>query len=408
MLLNCNENKIDMLIKELKKDLYYVGVNDRKTHLFENMWPIPHGVSYNSYLIKDEKTALLDTVEIGQSSMFIKKVLSVLNGRQLDYLIVNHMEPDHGGSIELIRTYFPDVTIVGNKKTFGMLDGYFGITENLLQVKEGDTLDLGTHTLNFYMAPMVHWPEVMVTFDSSNGVLFSADAFGTFGTIDGGILDTELDLVKYDGEMRRYYSNIVGKYGNPVQKALQKLAPVDIKMICSLHGPVWTEGIESVMNRYDQWSKYEPEEEGVVIAYGSMYGNTEEMAERVARALSIYGVKRIVLHDVSKSHSSYILSDIFRYRGLIVASPTYCNELYPGVKCLIDKIQTRGIKNRVFSYFGSFSWADATNKQFVKFAEEMKWDIVGEPFVEKMALKDEKTKMAEDLGKAMAEAILEK
>lgn len=397
-----------MLIKELKEDLYYVGVNDRKTHLFENMWPIPHGVSYNSYLIKDEKTALLDTVEIGQSSMFIKKILNVLDGRKLDYLIVNHMEPDHGGSIELIRTYFPEVTIVGNKKTFGMLDGYFGITENLLQVKEGDTLSLGSHTLNFYMAPMVHWPEVMVTFDSSNGVLFSADAFGTFGTIDGGILDTELDLAKYEGEMRRYYSNIVGKYGNPVQKALQKLSPVDIKMICSLHGPVWTEDIPRVVGLYDQWSRYEPEEEGVVIAYGSMYGNTEEMAERVARALSIYGVKRIVLHDVSKSHSSYILSDIFRYRGLIVASPTYCNELYPGVKALLDKLQTRTVKNRIFSFFGSFSWADATNKQFTQFAEEMKWDVLGEPFAEKMALKAEKTKMAEDLGKAMAEAILKK
>lgn len=397
-----------MLIKELKEDLYYVGVNDRKTHLFENMWPIPHGVSYNSYLIKDEKTALLDTVEIGQSSMFIKKILNVLDGRKLDYLIVNHMEPDHGGSIELIRTYFPEVTIVGNKKTFGMLDGYFGITENLLQVKEGDTLSLGSHTLNFYMAPMVHWPEVMVTFDSSNGVLFSADAFGTFGTIDGGILDTELDLAKYEGEMRRYYSNIVGKYGNPVQKALQKLSPVDIKMICSLHGPVWTEDIPRVVGLYDQWSRYEPEEEGVVIAYGSMYGNTEEMAERVARALSIYGVKRIVLHDVSKSHSSYILSDIFRYRGLIVASPTYCNELYPGVKALLDKLQTRTVKNRIFSFFGSFSWADATNKQFTQFAEEMNWDVLGEPFAEKMALKAEKTKMAEDLGKAMAEAILKK
>ncbi len=394
-----------MLIKELKKDLYYVGVNDRKTHLFENMWPIPQGVSYNSYVLRDEKTALLDTVEIGQSSVFIKKVLNALAGRPLDYLIVNHMEPDHGGSIELIRRYFPDVTIVGNKKTFAMLEGYFGIKDNLLEVKEGDSLSIGHHMLNFFMAPMVHWPEVMVTYDSTNKVLFSADAFGTFGTIDGGILDTELDLAKYEGEMRRYYSNIVGKYGNPVQKALAKLAALDIEMICSLHGPVWTEDIGRVVGLYDKWSKYEAEEEGVVLAYGSMYGNTEEMAERVARALSIYGVKKIVLHDVSKSNVSYILSDVFRYNGLIVAGPTYCNELYPGVKSLLDKIQTRGVKHKVFSYFGSFSWADATGKLFKQFAQEMKWEIVGEPFTEKMALTEEKTKMAEELGKAMAEAV---
>ncbi len=395
-----------MLIKELKKDIFYVGVNDRKTHLFENMWPIPHGVSYNSYLINDEKTALLDTVEIGQSSSFIKKVLNVLDGKKLDYLIVNHMEPDHGGSIAIIRQYFPDVTIVGNKKTFGMLEGYFGITDNLLTVKEGDTLSLGNHILNFYMAPMVHWPEVMVTYDSKEKVLFSADAFGTFGTIDGGILDTELDLVKYEGEMRRYYASIVGKYGNPVQKALSKLSTVDIEMICSLHGPVWTRNINNVVEKYDKWSKYEPQEKGVVIAYGSMYGNTEEMAETVARALSVYGVKNIILHDVSKSDPSYILSDIFRYNGLIVASPTYSNELYPGLKSLLDKIKTRGITNRIFSYFGSFTWADATNKNFKAFAESMKWDVIGTPFAGKMAMNKEKSQMAEELGKAMAEAIL--
>lgn len=395
-----------MLIKELKQDVYYVGVNDRKTHLFENLWPIPHGVSYNSYIIKDEKTALFDTVEIGQASVFIKKVLNVLDGRQLDYLVINHMEPDHGGSIEILLRYFPDVTIVGNKKTFGMLEGYFpNVIAKTLVVKEGDTLSLGRHELNFYMAPMVHWPEVMVCYDSTEKILFSADAFGTFGTIDGGILDTELDLTKYEGEMRRYYSNIVGKYGNPVQKALTKLSALDIEMICSLHGPVWTEDVPRVVDLYDKWSRYEAEEDGVVIVYGTMYGNTEEMAERVARSLSIHGVKNIVIHDVSKSHASYILSDIFRYKGLIIASPTYCNELFPGIKTLLSKIQIRGISERIFSYFGSFTWADASGKNFKAFAEEMKWEVLGTPFAEKMTLKEDKTKMAEELGRVMAEAI---
>lgn len=391
-----------MLIKELKKEVYYVGVNDRKTHLFENLWPIPHGVSYNSYIIKDEKTALLDTVEIGQSSIFMKKVLNVLDGRKLDYLIVNHMEPDHGGSIQIIRTYFPDVIIVGNKKTFGMLDGYFEISDNLLEVKEGDQLSLGRHMLNFYMAPMVHWPEVMVTFDSTENILFSADAFGTFGTLDGGVIDTEMNLEHFWDEMRRYYSNIVGKYGNPVQKALGKISGLNIKMICSLHGPIWTENISKVVGLYDQWSKYETED-GVVIAYGSMYGNTEEMAEAIASSLSTNGVKNIVMHDVSKSHASDIISDIFKYKGLIIGSPTYSNELYPNVKSLLDKIKTRGVTNRIFSYFGSHTWADATNKHFTAFAEDMKWDVVGEPFSEKMALKEEKYLAAVELGKAMAE-----
>jgi anaerobic nitric oxide reductase flavorubredoxin len=391
-----------MINREISKNIFYVGVNDRKTHLFENMWPLPYGVSYNSYLINDEKTALMDTVEIAKSGQFMKKVLSALNGKTLDYLVINHMEPDHGGSIEIVRHHFPEVKIVGNKKTMAMLDGFFGITDNLLEVKECDILDLGEHKLQFYMAPMVHWPEVMVSYETSNDILFSADAFGTFGTLDGGVIDTEMNLEHFWDEMRRYYSNIVGKYGNPVQKALGKISGLNIKMICSLHGPIWTENISKVVGLYDQWSKYETED-GVVIAYGSMYGNTEEMAEAIASSLSTNGVKNIVMHDVSKSHASDIISDIFKYKGLIIGSPTYSNELYPNVKSLLDKIKTRGVTNRIFSYFGSHTWADATNKHFTAFAEDMKWEVVGEPFSEKMALKEEKYLAAVELGKAMAE-----
>lgn len=388
----------------IARDIFYVGVNDRKTHLFENMWPLPFGVSYNSYLILDEKTALIDTVEIGKVEQFLKKVEIVLEGRKLDYLIINHMEPDHGGALAIIRQKYPEVQIVGNKKTFNMIDGFFSITNGLLEVKEGDSLVLGQHKLCFYLAPMVHWPEVMVTYDETEKVLFSADAFGTFGTLDGGVLESELNTEKYWPEMQRYYSNIVGKYGSPVQKAIEKVRQLEIKTLCSTHGPVWQENAQKVIDLYDRYSRYEGEE-GVVIAYGSMYGNTEQMAEVIARALAENGIKNIVVHDVSKSHASDILSDIFRYNALIVGSPTYSNELFPGVKSLLDKIATRSIKNRYFGYFGSFTWAGATLRYFNDFAENMKWEVVGTPVEEKMALKDEKTQSCIELGKSMAQKL---
>lgn len=389
----------------ISENVFYVGVNDRKTHLFENMWPLPYGVSYNSYLILDKKTALIDTVEISKVEPFLKRVETVLNGRDLDYLIINHMEPDHGGALSIIRQKYPNVQLVGNKKTFGMVDGFFGITDGLLEVKDGDSLNLGQHNLTFYTAPMVHWPEVMVTYEETEKILFSADAFGTFGTLDGGVLESELNLEKYWSEMRRYYSNIVGKYGNPVQKALEKVGGLEINTLCSTHGPVWQESIDKVIGLYDQYSKYEAEE-GVVIVYGSMYGNTEEMAEVVARGLSENGIKNIVIHDVSKTHASEILSDVFRYSGFIAGSPTYSNELYPGVKSLLDKIETRGVKGRIFGYFGSFTWAGAALKHFNAFAETMKWEVVGEPVEEKMALKQEKATACAALGKAMAEKLI--
>lgn len=393
--------------KKIADSVFYVGVNDRRTHLFENMWPLPYGVSYNSFLIDDEKIALIDTVDVGKVEAFLKKIEAVLKGRTIDYLVINHMEPDHGGSIRFILERYPDIQIVGNKKTFGMIEGYFELQVNQILVKEGDSLNLGAHTLHFYMAPMVHWPEVMTTYESKEKILFSADAFGTYGALNGGVLDSELNLDHFWGEMRRYYSNIVGKYGNPVQKVIQKLSNMEIKTICSTHGPVWQENIDKVVEMYDQMSKYESEE-GAVVCYGSMYGNTEEMAEVVARGLSDGGIKNIAMHDVSKSHSSDIISDVFRYKGFVVGSPTYSNELYPGVKSILDKIITRGVKDRYLSYFGSHTWASATNKYFAKFAEEVNWEVVGEPVEEKMALKHEKQKACYDLGRAMAARLKDK
>lgn len=324
-------------LKEIADKVYYVGVNDRQKALFENMWPLPYGVSYNSYLIVDEKTVLIDTVDVCYSDIFLKKIADALDGRTLDYLVVNHMEPDHAGSIRLLRQQYPDVQIIGNKQTFGMLDGYHNITTGLYEVKEGDTLNIGRHQLSFYMAPMVHWPEVMVTYDSTDKLLFSADAFGTYGTLDGGVIDEEMNVDHYWEEMIRYYSNIVGKYGNPVQRALQKLSALEINTICSTHGPVWRKYAHKAIEIYDRLSRYEGED-GVVVIYGSMYGNTEQMAEAIASSLSANGVKNIVLHNVSKSPASYILKDVFKYKGVIIGSPTYSNSLFPEVEAIQSKI----------------------------------------------------------------------
>ena len=391
-------------LKEIADGIYYVGVNDRQKALFENMWPLPYGVAYNSYLILDEKTVLVDTVDICYSDIFLKKVADVLDGRSLDYLIVNHMEPDHAGSIRLLRQQYPNVQIVGNAKTFGMLEGFHGIKEGLLEVKEGSTLNTGKHELTFFMAPMVHWPEVMFTYDVTNKILFSADAFGTYGTLDGGVIDSEMNVDIFWEEMARYYANIVGKYGAPVQKALKKLATLEVNTICSTHGPVWRENIEKVVGIYDRLSRYEGED-GVVIIYGSMYGNTEQMAEAVAASLANNGVKNIVMHNVSKSHSSYILKDVFKYKAVIVGCPTYCNQLYPEVESVLSKIELREVKNRLFGYFGSFSWAGAAVKRLAAFGEKMKWETVGTPVEQKQGLTADKYEACFALGEEMAKRL---
>ena len=394
-------------MKEIANQIYYVGVNDRQKTLFENMWPLPYGVSYNAYLIVDEKTVLIDTVDVCYSDLFLKKVAEALQGRTLDYLIVNHMEPDHAGSIRLLRQQYPGVKIVGNTKTFGMLAGFHGITEGLYEVKEGDTVNTGVHQLSFYMAPMVHWPEVMVTYDATDKILFSADAFGTYGTLDGAVVDKDMDCSHYWDEMVRYYANIVGKYGNPVQRALQKLSALEIKTICSTHGPVWQEHVAKAVGIYDRLSRYEAEE-GVVILYGSMYGHTEQMAEVIASALADQGVKRIVMHNVSKTPASYILADVFRYKGIIVGSPTYSNQLFPEVEAVLSKIELREVKNRLFGYFGSFSWAGAAVKRLAAFGEKMKWETVGTPAEQKQGMTAADHAACYALGKAMAEQLKSK
>ena len=388
-------------MKKIANDIFYVGVNDRQKHLFENLWPLPDGVSYNSYLIVDEKTVLIDTVEIAYVDLFVKKIEEVLNGRTLDYLIVNHMEPDHAGSIRILRKYYPDLQIVGNRLTFGMLAGYHSITEGLVEMKEGDTLTTGKHRLSFYMAPMVHWPEGMVAYDEAEKILFSADAFGTYGTIDGGVLDSELNVGRYWEDMIRYYANIVGKYGNPVQKALHKLSSLNIETICPTHGPVWCEHKDKVVALYDKLSRYEAEE-GVTLIYGSMYGNTEQMAETIAASMAAEGIKNIVMHNVSKSSASFILKDVFKYKGILIGGPTYSGGLFPAIESVLKTIELREVKNRYFGYFGSFTWAGAAVRRLTAFHETMQWELVGEPVEMKQSMNVETTTQCIKLGKAMS------
>ena len=390
--------------QEIAKDIFYVGVNDRQKHKFENMLPLPLGVSYNAYMIIDEKTALIDTVDIAMGDLFIDKIQSQLKGRKLDYLIINHMEPDHSGSIKLIRKYYPEMIIVGNSKTLSMVEGFYGVDNNMLEIKDEEVLSLGKHKLQFHLTPMVHWPETMMTFDQGEKVLFSGDAFGCFGTLDGAVVDTDMNIDRYWDEMTRYYANIVGKYGAAVQKALKKLTPLDIEMICSTHGPIWKEYVSEVVDKYDQYSRYDSEE-GVVIVYGSMYGFTELMAETVAQGLAQNGIKTIIIHNVSKSDPSVILQDIFKYRGLIVGSPTYSNELYPEVESLLRKIEIRGVKHRIFGCFGSFTWASAAVKRLNSFVEIMKWTKAELSVDEKQGLKEDNYKACLELGRQVAELV---
>lgn len=389
---------------KLSEQIYYVGVNDRRTALFENMWPLDRGVAYNSYLITDNKTVLVDTVEIGHIEKYLKKIRSVIGDKPIDYLIINHMEPDHAGSIQLLTELYPNIQLVGNKKTKPMVDGFFGMRDRFIEVDEGGVLNLGHYSLKFYMIPMVHWPETMVTYIPEEKILFSGDAFGSFGTLDGGIFDDEVEFEYFEDEMRRYYSNIVGKYGSPVQKALEKLGTLDIKMIAATHGPILRTYITGMLERYHKWSRYETVE-GVVIAFASMYGYTEEMAEVVARELAEQGIKSIRMYDVSKTHASFIISDIFKYKGIILGSPTYSNELHPNMESLVTKLKHMGIQNHYLGILGSFAWAGASVKKLTEFATAIGWEVVGDPVEEKHALKEGKYEACRNLGKAMADRL---
>ena len=390
-------------MQKITENIYYVGVNDRNKSLFEGLWPLPNGVSYNSYLIDDEKVCLIDTVEVDFFTQFLEHIREVIGDRKIDYMVINHMEPDHSGSIALIKKYYPEIQIVGNKKTFQMMEGFYGISEDTLEVKNGDSLQLGKQTLNFVLTPMVHWPETMVTLCGTT--LFSGDAFGCFGALNGGVIDEQINCDTFWLEMVRYYSNIVGKYGTPVQNALKKLADVKLDYICATHGPVWHQYINKVVAEYDRMSRYETEP-GLVICYGTMYGNTERAAEVIARAASEAGLKNIVMYNVSKTHHSYIIRDVFRYRGLIVGAPTYNTALYHEMDVLLSELSGKDIKNHLLGWFGSYGWASKAVSEIQRWNDErLHYEAVGEPVEIKQSLTPETKAQCEALGRAMAERL---
>ncbi|WP_320053192.1 FprA family A-type flavoprotein [uncultured Acetobacteroides sp.] len=368
------------MLKPLKVagEIYWLGANDRKKHLFENIWPLPNGVAYNCFLINDEKTALVDTIESGVAGDFVEKVESLLAGRPLDYLIINHMELDHTGEVKEILKRYPNVQIIGNSKTFKIVEAYWGNVNNFKHVEDNEELPLGHHKLKFLMTPWVHWPETMMTYDVTEQVLFSGDAFGSFGTLDGGVFDDEIDFTYYEEDMRRYFSNIVGKYANMVQKAFKKLEGVPVKSVCPVHGPVWRSNPEVVLGLYDKWSKMEAEN-GVVIIYASMYGNTEQVADYIARKIAERGVKKIRIHDVSKTHISNLINDIWKYKGVILGSCAYNSQMFPLMEQLTRELEHMGVKDRELGIFGSYSWNGGGVKNIKKFQENVSWNLVSEP-----------------------------
>lgn len=343
---------------------------------------MPEGIAYNSYVINDEKVALIDTVKINYTDTYLEKVKDVIGDKKVDYLIINHMEPDHSGSIKSMREAFPEMKIVGNAKTMNFLEGFYGITEGTMVVKDGDELDLGSRTLKFYLTPMVHWPETMMTFDQKEKILFSGDAFGGFGSLNGYLFDDEVNIDHFEDEIRRYFSNIIGKYGPVVHRTISKLSDQieEIDMVAATHGLVWRNDPAHIIREYDNWSQQQTEE-GVVVVYGSMYGNTKVMAEAVARSLSESGIEQIKLFDVSRKDISFIINDIWKYKGIVLGSCTYNTKIFPPMEYLLKSLESRNLRDRVLGIFGSYSWSGGALDRLEDFKEIVSCDLV-EPVIE--------------------------
>lgn len=395
--------------RKLTDSLYWIGVNDRRIALFENVYPVPKGVSYNSYVMLDEKTALFDTVDASFTHQFIENLEGVLGGRSLDYLIVNHMEPDHCASISDIVNHYPDVKIYCTAKAAVMMKQFFDfdVDRHVTAVKEGDCLSLGAHELTFVMAPMVHWPEVMVTYEKTEKILFSADAFGSFGALDGNIYNDEID---YKGawlpEARRYYTNIVGKYGPQVQALLKKAAGLEISMICPLHSVIWRTDLGWVIDKYLKWSSYTPEEKTVLIAYASVYGHTESAADLLAGKLAERGIKNLAVYDVSKTHPSYIIGDAFRCSSLVFASISYNNGIFCNMDALLHQIVAHNLQNRTIALIENGSWAPVAGKQMRDCLSALKnCTVLDDVVTVKSALKQDQEAAIDALADALAASL---
>ena len=386
-------------VRKVTEDLYWIGANDHRLALFENIHPIPRGVSYNSYVLKDEKNVLFDTVDWSACRQFLENLDYVLGGEKLDYIVINHMEPDHGASLEEVLLRHPEAKIVSTPKAFVMMRqfGFAVDSHEQIQAKEGETLSFGRHVVTFVNAPMVHWPEAMVTFDQTEGILFSADAFGTFGALDGKLFNDEVDFeMDWLEDARRYYTNIVGKYGAPVQALLKKASGLDIRMICPLHGPVWRSNIGWFIEKYDLWSRYVPEEKGVLIAYASMYGNTEAAAQALAAKLCEKGVTNVAVYDVSNTHVSQLIAETFRLSHIVLASVTYNMEIYPVMHSYLSDMKGLNVQNRTVAIIENGTWACKSGELMTRFVQE---ELKG------MKVLDEKLTLSSALKEGQADAL---
>ena len=370
--------------RKINDDIYYLGASDRRIELFENVYPVSQGMSYNSYLITDEKTCLMDSVDESIRGQFLENLQYALNGRNLDYMVVQHMEPDHCSIVpELFRMY-PDMKLVASLQAFKMMENFYSLQteERRLVVKEGDTLELGKHTLKFIAAPMVHWPEVLMTYDVTDKILFSADAFGSFGAMSGNIFADEIDWDKdFKDEARRYYVNIVGKYGPQTQNVLKKASTLDIQMICPLHAHIWRKDLSKIISLYDTWSKYEAEKDSVVIFYGSIYGNTQNAAEILAMQLAENGMENVEVFNTSKTHVSFLVSKAFEYKTLVFAAATYNAEIFDTVQNLITELKNHNLSNRRIGLIENGSWAPVAASKMKAQLETFKNMEVIEPVV---------------------------